>query len=166
MKQAALFFIVLIAVFPAWGETVVLPPECRSLTEHRPAADVAFKPGEDARGKKVVPADINAAPMGLSAEPVVIPLTVDLARRLQNQNIDGLELKGTLGFLEVAPSGRVTYNGQDLTPQVYAVCDQSLAPAPVPAADGQTTPDTIKSTRLKENAVKAKPVQPPAIKRD
>jgi hypothetical protein len=149
------------------------PPECRILPDHRAANDVTYQPGVDVRGKAVVPADINAAPVGLGKETVVVPLTVDLAQKLQNQNIEGLELKGTLGFLEIAPSGRVTYNGQDLTSQVHALCGEKpgeTAPLPPSKPDRQTAPDVIESAPVKENTPKppapkpvpaSKPVAPP-----
>ncbi len=120
-----------------------IPPECRLLPEHKPAADVAYQPGVDVHGKPVVPADINAVPMGLEQQTIIVPLSVDLAQRLQNQNIQGLQMEGTLGFLEIEPGGRVTYNGQDLTNQVYVLCGQKPAES-VPPANGQTPPDTVK----------------------
>lgn len=145
-----------------------MPPECRILPEHKAANDVTYQPGVNVRGKAVVPADINADPMGISTQTIVVPLTVDLAKRLQNQNIAGLEMEGTLGFLEIAPSGRVTYNGQDLTSQVHALCGEKPAETPVetpPQPDRQTPPDTIKSAPVKENTVLTppapKPVTPP-----
>ncbi len=143
-----------------------IPPECRILPEHKAANDVTYQPGIDVRGKAVVPADINADPMGISTQTIVVPLTVDLAKRLQNQNIKGLEMEGTLGFLEIAPSGRITYNGQDLTSQVHALCGekpQETAPPTAPEADRQTAPDVIESAPVKEITPKpaAKPVTPP-----
>lgn len=145
-----------------------LPPECRILPEHKAANDVTYQPGVDVRGKAVVPADINADPMGISAQTIIVPLTVDLAKRLQNQNIAGLEMEGTLGFLEIASSGRVTYNGQDLTSQVHALCGEKptgTAATEPPPPDRQTPPDIIKSAPVKENNVlvppAAKPVTPP-----
>lgn len=144
----------------------IYPPECRLLPDHKASADVAYKPGVDARGKPVVPADINAAPMDLAGQTIVVPLTVDLAKRL-GHHTKGLALEGTTGFLEIAPSGRVTYNGQDLTSQVHAVCAGNPQETAAPAAaesDRQTAPDVIESAPVKEIAPKApaaKPVTPP-----
>ena len=144
-----------------------LPPECRILPDHKAANDVTYQPGVDVHGKAVVPADINAPPTGLGKETVIVPLTVDLAKRLHN-HVQGLELEGTLGYLEIAPSGRVTYNGQDLTSQVHALCGekpQEAAPPPVSEPNRQTAPDVIESAPVKEIAPKppvAKPVAPPA----
>lgn len=146
--KALFFFAALLFSDLAMAQTL---PECRMLTEHRPEADVAFKPGEDAKGKKVVPADINASPIG-QEDPIVIPLTVDLAQRLGNQGVTGLQLETTTGFLEVSKNGRVTYNGQDITSQTYAVCatggsgGTNAKPPEVDERefDGQKPGDTIK----------------------
>jgi hypothetical protein len=130
------------------------PPECRLLPDHKASADVTYKPGVDARGKPVVPADINAAPMGLAEQTIVVPLTIDLAKRL-NHHTKGLDLEATPGFLEIAPSGRITYNGRDLTSQVHAVCagiPQETAPPDAAAPDRQTAPDVIESAPARETA--------------
>ena len=71
-----------------------------------------------------------------------------------------LNLEATPGFLEIAPSGRVTYNGQDLTSQVHAVCAGNTRETAAPAAaapDRQTAPDVIESAPVKEIAPKAEP---------
>jgi hypothetical protein len=142
------------------------PPECRLLANHKAPDDVNYNPGVDVRGKAVVPADINASPMGLDQQTIVVPLTIDLARRLENNSINGLQLDATPGYLEIAPSGRVTYNGQDLTSQVHALCagnpQETDTPAPA-EPDRQTDPDVIESAPVKEIAPKpaAKPVTTP-----
>jgi hypothetical protein len=118
-----------------------LPPECRVLPEHKTREDVAYKPGVDVNGKPVIPADINAAPMEFN-ETLVVPLSVDLAERLGSQNIEGLDMTGTLGFLEIHPDGRVAYNGRDLTPQIYALCGENPA--------SQSEADAVKSGEVKE----------------
>lgn len=40
------------------GSLVVTPADCRALVEHRPAPDVAYKPGVDVEGRYVAPADL------------------------------------------------------------------------------------------------------------
>ena len=140
----------------AYAETS-LPPECRVLPEHKASKGVAYQPGVDVRGKPVVPADVNADPMGLSGQTIVVPLTIDLAKRLQNQNVPGIGMEGTLGFLEVAPDGRVTYNGRDLTSQVHVLCGKGALDE-VPAANGQKAPDAL------EYAPVSQPQKPPQPK--
>ena len=126
-------------VAPAMAQTVQMPPECRLLPEHRPAPDVAYQPGIDVKGKSVVPADINSSSIDVASQTVIVPLTVDLAERMQGQGIDGLQLEGNLGYLEIHPDGRVSHNGQDWTSQVYVLCGkQGILP------DGQPSEDVIK----------------------
>ncbi len=138
-----------------------LPPECRVLPEHKASKGVAYQPGVDVRGKPVVPADVNADPMGLSGQTIVVPLTVDLAKRLQNQHVQGINMEGTLGFLEVAPDGRVTYNGRDLTSQVHVLCGKGALDE-VPAADGQKAPDALEYAPVGQpkNTAQPKPAAP------
>lgn len=118
-----------------------IPPECRLLPEHKADAGVAYQPGVDVQGKSVVPADINS-PMAstFANQTIVVPLTVDLADRLQGQNIEGLQLEGNLGYLEIHPDGRVSHNGQDWTSQVYVLCGNPLV-----SGDGQAGADVINS---------------------
>jgi hypothetical protein len=59
---------------------------------------------------------------------------VDLAERV-GLSVRGLELSGTMGFLEVFQDGRVLYNGQDLTRNVKNSCRA--------APDGQADIDAI-----------------------
>ena len=143
------FFVCILFLFPvvAKAEEQKLPPECRVLPDHKAAPGVAYESGVDVHGKAVVPADINASPVAMP-ENIVVPLSIDLARRLQGLNVTGLNLESTLGFLEVSKDGRVTYNGQDPTPQVYLLCGQKGAETPpeTPIPDnGQKAPDALES---------------------
>lgn len=149
-------FLILFAVFfittPAMAqEENAIPPECRLLPEHKPDVGVAYQPGIDVNGKAIVPADINAPASDIGKETIVVPLTVNLAERLQNQNIEGLQLEGNLGYLEIHPDGRVSRNGQDWTSQVHVLCGKTAVsgggqdPANVinsPATQTETKQDT------------------------
>lgn len=136
----------------AYAQENKIAPECRSLTAHKADVGVDYKPGVDVKGRPVVPADINAAVIDVP-DMMVVPLSIDLAKRLPSASAKGVDMAGTAGFLEVWKNGRITYNGQDVTPQVYLLCGQkmpeNLAPAK-PVEDGQTPADVIKSTPVKE----------------
>lgn len=139
-----------------------VPPECKVLKDHKPSSDVAYQAGVDVHGKPVVPVDVNAAPMGMDSQTIVIPLSIDMAKRLQGMNINSLDMTSTLGFIEVGPGGRVTYNGQDLTGQIHVLCDQNLQNS-APSADGQTPPDAVEYAPVKKKpkgAPAPKPVTP------
>ncbi len=153
MKLIFLFFVLTISGFAQAQETFI-PPECRILPDHRAQANVSYQAGVDVNGKPVVPADVNSPQIALP-KTIIVPLTIDLAKRLQGSNIPGLNLEGTLGFLEIGSDGRVNYDGRDITPQVYVLCGREgadepenkpdTAPSEPNAPDGQKAIDVIKS---------------------
>jgi len=131
--------LLLMTVPPAFAQSSD-DPTCKFIASHTPAADVSYHAGVDVHGKPVVPADLNAAPAMLP-ETIVVPLTIDLAQRLENQGIKGLTLDGNAGYLEIDPkSGMVRWNDQDITPAMTALCGQKSAPS-----DGQEGVNVIKS---------------------
>lgn len=62
-------------------------------------------------------------------------------------NIEGVQLEAPMGLLEIHKNGRVAIDGQDWTPQVYALCGKSHKAVlkTEEQADGHTSPNTIKS---------------------
>lgn len=132
-------------------EESAVPPECRLLPEHKADVGVAYQSGVDVHGKSVAPADLNASPSNFTQETIVVPLTVNLAERLQGLNIQGLQLEGNLGYLEIHPDGRVSHNGQDWTSQVHVLCGKMAV-----SSGGQDAADVINSpasqTETKQDA--------------
>lgn len=108
---------------------------CR-VVEAYTGADAAFVPGVDARGRAVAPADVTT-PVRMSGGVVRMPLTVDLAQRL-NMPV-GTELRPVLGFLEVHPDGTVLFDGQDISGNVNTVCKTAGGAKFIPASDIPTT---------------------------
>lgn len=139
MRKIILIALPFIMLSPLTYAAEGMPPECRLVAAHQPRADVTYTPGVDVKGKAVVPADLNAAPIP-APKVVTAPLSVQLSSRLQGMNISGVEMPAPVGFLEIYDTGRVVYDGKDLTPQVYALCGISGK-----VTDGQGAPDTIKS---------------------
>lgn len=147
-----LFFVLIIFSSASFAQETALPfSECRILPDYKSQDNVAYKAGVDVHGKSVVPADINASQIDVP-ETMVVPLTVDMARGLSGAGAKGIGLEGTMGFLEVFKNGRVTYNGTDITPQVYQVCGQSPPENLTPTGlsdDGQKPSDVIRSGQVK-----------------
>ena len=138
MFRISLFLGVLMASLPVVaGETVL--PECRLLSAHVSRPDVAYQAGVDVRGKPVVPANLNAAPI-LAPKVVLAPLSLQLHDRLMAMNVQAVDATAPIGFLEIHDNGRVVYDGHDLTPQVYALCGVSGK-----VSGGQESMDVIKS---------------------
>lgn len=94
---------------------------CQSLARHVPAADVAYKPGVDVRGKAVVPADLNA-PMVQAPGKIYIPVEIDLIEKFGLTVDPALKLDTEVALVGVAPDGTVDYNGQDITSGAASAC--------------------------------------------
>ena len=120
---------------PAATKIQVTEADCRRLfIEHRPSADVAYKPGVDVRGKPVASADLNPTPQIKVPETVAFDIGVDLTRfgvpatsKLFQPNVKLGEVRMDLA------SGRVLYNGEPLgNPELEALREacrqQGLAP--------------------------------------
>ena len=135
-----------------------LPPECKLLPVHVPQADVSvdYQAGVDVKGRPVVPADLNAQPFA-GLDRMVIPLSVDLAERM-NSPAAGLDLKAELGTLEIYQTGRIVYNGQDWTSQVYVLCGQKPPEDAVPKEpDLQTPQEPLESQGIEVKPLEAVP---------
>jgi hypothetical protein len=53
---------------------------CQLVSKHHPDADVAYQPGIDAEGRRVVPADLNGPGVTIREDEVRIKLTDDAAK--------------------------------------------------------------------------------------
>ena len=89
--------------------------DCIRLVEHHPSADVAYQPGVDVRGKKVVPADVEASPNLQNIVPQVIEFSVAL-NPLQGGAARFGETSLEVGAVSFdMKSRRATFNGTPLT---------------------------------------------------
>lgn len=143
---------------------------CNSLPEHHARADAEFVPGRD----DVVPADIN--PLNANVPAVIdIPINVQLVERFPDLDIPSdLELEPTVSMISIHQSGRVVYNGQDISKRVYTACEQIKADAALdkPDAlsdemdgvmDGQGAEDALNSdTVIVKDGVEAEVLEPKA----
>ena len=105
----------LLVAFAAAAEDpiVIAEADCRALTRHVPAADVAYEPGVDVRGDAVAPADLGAPEISLPEE-ISIDVTALVYDLLKTTPPPGLrDTAIDLGKF-VLRDGRLTYNGQPL----------------------------------------------------
>ena len=94
---------------PAWGKPVrVSKQDCANVVRHTPAPDVAYKPGVDVYGRKVVPADLG------NPSPIKVP---DVISFNLTQSLPGLSTAtGSLGSAFGEPViGKISIQGN----QVY-----------------------------------------------
>jgi hypothetical protein len=102
----------------AAAETAVVqasPQACRNLVAHRPGPDVQFRPGVDARGRPVAPADL-AEERALLPSPVMVEIEVEVLRRY-GFSVPGpgrIGGRAILGAVEVDADGGTQLNGRPL----------------------------------------------------
>ncbi|MFA7275328.1 MAG: hypothetical protein WC043_00835 [Pseudobdellovibrionaceae bacterium] len=97
--------------------------------------------GVDVNGNPVAPADL---PTRLSddSNPLVLPLTLDLAQRLTGAQVpEGAKMDAVMGEIKIHKDGVVEFDGQNITQRVAEFCGavpvgqyQTLKPAAEPVA--------------------------------
>jgi flagellar basal body rod protein FlgF len=116
-----LFLLLMLAASPASAQTVVLDDAaCQAITRHVPDADVNYTPGVDVKGKPVVEADINAAPIKMP-ETVTFDITVDALKHVAISAPAGTEALADVGRVEVKPDGSMLFNGAPLEGEAEAM---------------------------------------------
>lgn len=108
---------------------------CKKLFVHTPSANTNYQPGVDVNGNAVAPADLPST-TNFAAAPgdyIEVPMTVDLAQRLNQPVPEGVKMEGIIGNLRLYKDGRINYNGQDVQPQADVMCGNTTAPASAPA---------------------------------
>lgn len=78
----------------------------------------SYQGGVSVDGKAVAPADMPAPAM----PTVRIPLTVDLAQRMNEILPEGMKLETQTGMVEIHNGGRVFFNGKDMTGPANVLC--------------------------------------------
>lgn len=95
--------------------------DCARIIAHKPAPDVEYKPGVDAAGRPVAPADLPGSAIIDAPGKIIIPLTLDVADLFSLP--EGVAGEAGIGTIEYdIMSGRLEFNGQQLTdPQMAAI---------------------------------------------
>ena len=123
MKRLCLTACLVLAAAPAMAQKVTISGvDCRRLVQHHPAPGVAYQPGVDARGRKVAPADINAAPQIKVPETITFDAAADLRRFGIPANSPLFQPNVHVGRVDVQQDGRVFFNGERLgNPEIAAL---------------------------------------------
>lgn len=117
VRNLMLFFALTYASAAGGGITVqISEQDCRWLTKHVPAADVAYRPGVDVKGRAVVPADLNTYGSIAAPDQVYIGLDVPLRVFLEDGGPRRLrEAEVNVGHVVVdLTTNQVFYNGRPL----------------------------------------------------
>lgn len=100
------------------SEIRIAPKDCQRLVQHRPSADVAYRPGVDVRGNPVAPAELPGQARITAPNEITIGLTVDLLRQYGVPASSPLAPRGEASVGTVTydiAAGRMTFNGQPLS---------------------------------------------------
>lgn len=105
-------------------EVTVKPEDCRRLVAHQPSGDVAYKPGVDAYGRPVKPADLPGTQVIKAPNQITFSITHDALKGLGLSESSSL-LAGEASVGEVSydiSKGRLEFNGQPLAdPEISAL---------------------------------------------
>lgn len=127
MRICVIVLALLALVLPAHeslAQLTVSKRDCKRITKHLPAPDVAYQPGSGVRGKKFAPADLGGA------SPIKIPDEISINIGIDLEEKYGLGAGGKytgeaiIGKVTVK-KGRVYFNGQPLTAPDQAVLAQA-----------------------------------------
>jgi hypothetical protein len=104
----------LLLTAPAFAQSpqvTIAESECRNLTIHTPSPDVKYRPGVDAQGRAVAPADLGNRQR---FEPPK-EFTIDVTRRLASQGCSASSFKAEANILQLkVKDGRVYYGDRQL----------------------------------------------------
>ena len=99
------------------AETLIISrSDCARMTVHQPAADATYKPGVDAQGRAVAPADLPGTAQITVPSEIILDVTVDIQKRYGIPN-DAVMVKSDarIGTVVVKPDGSAFFNGQPLS---------------------------------------------------
>ena len=119
----------------AASTVTITPKDCQRLLQHTPSADVAYKPGVDARGNAVTPADLPGSARITAPNEITINLTVDLLKEYGVPSGSPLSPRGEASVGTVAydiAAGRLTFNGQPLSDPEQQALAAGCATVPKP----------------------------------
>ncbi len=126
----------ILAVFtvPAGAATVIITKaDCAALVRHVAEPGVAYEPGVDVDGRRVVPADLGGTPKIKLPEEIAIAITVDIDKRFSiPQTPDLFRPEAYIGTVIVKSDGRAYFNGEPLTSEeshALAAACQKQGPA-------------------------------------
>lgn len=116
IRWVALALVVVSVPAPLVAQPVQISArDCARLAEHSARADVEYKPGTDARGRPVKPADLNPGPAVAVPQSFAFDVNADLKKYGVPSNSVLFQPNVGVGQITVEDGGRrVSYNGQSL----------------------------------------------------
>ena len=115
--------------YGASAATVVVEvDDCARLVKHVPDSDVAYRPGVDAYGAAVTPADLGGSPRIVPPREIKIPIQIDVQEKFGSPGSTLFSTSDTTVGTVTYRDGRMWYNGQPLqdeeTARIAKLCRQ------------------------------------------
>ena len=112
---SALICLLVTPVVAQQSRVIVSKEDCKRLVRHHPSADVEYKPGVDAHGKAVAPADLPGSRRIKLPDSYEFDLTLQVFKRLGLEVPVGLDESALkVGTVSVDKRGNVSFNGEPL----------------------------------------------------
>lgn len=117
----------------ARAETITLTGvDCRKLVRHVPSPDAAYRPGVDAYGRSVPPADLEDVPRIRIPDAITFDAAADLRRFGIPPSSPLFQPNVRIGEIRVESDGQVFFNGEPLQGReiaaLEALCRERLLP--------------------------------------
>ena len=136
---------VLCWVGPAWaGKVVISSRECaRLVTEHVPAPDVAYRPGTDASGRKVAPADLNGGyPQIPIPKEIEFDVSVDLRNFLGGPKADAQAASASVAAADSAAASSTAAEAAAQQAEAASLADPTNTALAAAASSARTAANT------------------------
>lgn len=118
-------FFVIAFLYPSFAFAGGLSDVCAYIAKTKkvsPTWGADYVAGVDVHGKNVTPADLNSGASVLP-NPIIIPIEIDIASRYGIALPPDVEMKADILKINIFDDGRVTYNDQDITPNIKDICE-------------------------------------------
>lgn len=117
MTLRSVFIILIFIAIPSLSSASETNPAiCQVLKQHKPDQDVHHKADANVSTDQ----DFQALP-----DKIVIPITIDIAEQISQDLPDGTLLESNFGQIEIHSDGSTIYNGQDISAQLSAYCEET-----------------------------------------
>jgi hypothetical protein len=167
LSQIAIIGMLIILSPAAHAQTVTenrLITLCQQrLVDHVPDANAEYQPGVDVDGNAVAPADIGTT-LDTGIYPLRIPLEMDILERFNLDLPEGIIADANVADIMVHEDGRMTYNGQDISAQLEALCvENEIIVSPETQQvrpEIETAPPPKPSTTTSDGQIEIEPLAP------
>lgn len=125
--------------------------------DHTTNTGAEYQPGVDVDGNAITPADIGTT-LDTGIYPLRIPLEMYILERFHLDLPEDFITESNVADIMVYEDGHVTYNGQDISAQLEALCIENEI---IVSPEAKTTPPPKPTSTTSDGQVDIQPLAPP-----